>query len=155
MCESLIYRMLIFIMSKTLVFHTDMHMHTHTVCMQQWSKQRASRLPGSYPALVPHPVLLLLEEGWTGGSPLGGAPPSVSDRAFNCNFSSTFAYRRQDKLTYSPPSPPSLFPTFTPLSSTSLRLSSSSSSSAQLTIIRAQAKIPTASLVYTFNSSSL
>lgn len=44
------------------------------------------RRVGPYPALVPHPVLLSLQEVQTFGPP----PPPGSDRILSCSFSSTF-----------------------------------------------------------------
>lgn len=48
------------------------HAHTKsTQCaaLNMATRQTASWQSGSYPALVPHPVLLFLEEGWTGDPP--------------------------------------------------------------------------------------
>lgn len=53
-----------------------------------------NRRVGPYPALVPHPVLLSLQEVQTFGPP----PPPGSDRILSCSFSSTFTYRRQNQL---------------------------------------------------------
>lgn len=55
-----------------------------------------NRRVGSYPALVPHPVLLSLQEVQTSGPP----PPPVSDRIFSCSFSSTFTYKRHNQLNF-------------------------------------------------------
>lgn len=53
-----------------------------------------SRRVGAYPAVVPHPVLLSLQEVQTSGPP----PPPVSDRILSCSVSSTFTFNRQNQL---------------------------------------------------------
>lgn len=99
----------------------------------------------SYPALVPHPVLLLLlEERWIGAPPTtplrqAGAPPPppVSHRLVNWNFSASFSHR-------SKAANPLLFLNFLLLSHWVWFL---------LFCAPPQSTPPTAPLVYTFNSS--
>lgn len=116
-----------------------------------WSQQAAAgarvtasfkRIVGTYPALVPHPVLVSLQEVQT-----SGPPPTVSDRILSCDFSSVVYL----KATQSPQSllcPRSLFLFFTfsfPSCPSPQRSSSSPSDLLWGGSIHARAKTPTAS----------